>query len=399
MLDKEIYEVEDGVLVGYHGNRDKIIIPGEIKKIDDCLFEELDEVKSVIIEEGVEEIGNYVFSCCHGLEKVVLPNSLIRIGEGAFEDCYCLERVVQSQDSKLKYIGKRAFFECEVLRALFIPKSVETIGESAFEGCFYSLSLFFEAKEINELFMKSELYMKYMRYYLDCNKNKFVIQDDFYFNLLEKYHSAILARYNGGKRRVRIPEKITYNDKTYVVDEIKSNAFNCNFLEYVTIPKSITFIEKNAFDALRSNYIINCEVDKIQEHWDKDFNPKGFQINFNTKDKNQFVVQNAFRIFLEEDKAKIIKYVGNEKRINVPEKVTINDKTYEVIEITRDAFESCDNVKSIFIPRSVKVIEAKVFASCSSLKSIYCEVETEPMGWDKEWNIENVPVIWGQKDR
>jgi len=37
------------------------------------------------------------------------------------------------------------------------------------------------------------------------------------------------------------------------------------------------------------------------------------------------------------------------------------------------------------------------FAYCSSL-TIYCEAESQPSDWDKEWNPDNRPVEWGYKE-
>ena len=36
-------------------------------------------------------------------------------------------------------------------------------------------------------------------------------------------------------------------------------------------------------------------------------------------------------------------------------------------------------------------------SDCTSLETIYCEAESQPSGWDSEWNGCNAQVVWGYK--
>ena len=70
-----------------------------------------DEIKKIVIENGVTNIGNYAFYYCTGLTSITIPNSV-------------------------KSIGAAAFMRCSSLTSISIPESITSIGEDAFYGCY-----------------------------------------------------------------------------------------------------------------------------------------------------------------------------------------------------------------------------------------------------------------------
>lgn len=117
-----------------------------------------ENIKKVVVEEGVTGLGMYTFYCCTNLKDVSLPSTLViireaafcgceslsslvipsgvtEIGTGAFEDCNSLVSVMLPDT--LKSIGQFAFFQCGLVE-IEIPEGVETIGYRAFCQC-YSL--------------------------------------------------------------------------------------------------------------------------------------------------------------------------------------------------------------------------------------------------------------------
>ena len=63
-------------------------------------------------------------------------------------------------------------------------------------------------------------------------------------------------------------------------------------------------------------------------------------------------------------------YRANTTIVIIPEYITYNSKTYQVISIGNGAFSACKNMTSITIPNSVTSIGAAAFYNCSSLTSI-----------------------------
>ena len=119
---------------------------------------------------------------------------------------------------------------------------------------------------------------------------------------------------------------------------------------------------------------------------------------------------NGYIVYTDSEEKILVGYTGTETDLTLPSYIT---------KINRYAFSSCDSLTSIEIPDSVTSIGYCAFANCSSLTSvtipnsvtsiggdafsscnrltIYCEAESKPSGWDKEWNIYGRPVVWGYK--
>ena len=135
---------------------------------------------------------------------------------------------------------------------------------------------------------------------------------------------------------IEIPEKVVYNEKTYEVTSISSEAFkNCDDLTSINIPNSVTTIGNNAFydcDALTSINIPNS-----------------------------------------------VTTIGSAVFKNCPNlsSVTISNG---VISIGSSAFEGCKKLSSIIIPNSVTTIGSSAFVGCVNLESVVIGVGVVTIG-------------------
>ncbi len=93
----------------------------------------IEEIQSVVVEEGVTSIGNFAFSNAANLTSVTLPDTLTVIGESAFRSCGQLADVVWSKN--LVEVKGFAFMNCYVLPSADLGSKIELIGNSAFYGC------------------------------------------------------------------------------------------------------------------------------------------------------------------------------------------------------------------------------------------------------------------------
>ena len=94
----------------YNSKFTKATIGGYFPSIGAYAFYGCDNLKSVVILEGVESIMNNAFTDCSYLSSVVFPESLASIGGSAFAGC-------------------------KSLTSIDIPKNVTEIESAAFDGC------------------------------------------------------------------------------------------------------------------------------------------------------------------------------------------------------------------------------------------------------------------------
>lgn len=91
-----------------------------------------DDIKKVVIEDGVTSVGKFAFNGCENLAELTIADSVTKIGGYAFQNDTKLAKVTLS--SKLVEIGSSAFENDSALTEITIPSMVTTIGDHAFEN-------------------------------------------------------------------------------------------------------------------------------------------------------------------------------------------------------------------------------------------------------------------------
>lgn len=284
-----------------------------------------DDIKQVVIREGVTSIGSYAFNCFYSLTDVVIPESMEWIGNDAFYGCDSLITVsipknVESigsnafykcdgmtdieipKNGALSYIGKEAFYKCSSLKNILIPDTVTTIGEGAFSGC-------------------SSLTDVALPYGVTK------IEDELFWNC-ENLTSVVL------------PDGVT---------SIGASAFKgCRNLTDPVLPDGVTSIGASAFSGCikMTNITIPVQVTAIGE--------RAFAgCNGLTKVTIPGGVTN-----ISEEAFCYCRSLTN---------VTILDG---VENIGRYAFQACDSLVSITIPDSIKTIGYMAFDDCGNLANV-----------------------------
>ena len=131
----------------------------------------IEEIKDLVIPEGVTRIEENTFYNCTGLTSITIPKSVTRIAYDVFHDCTGLTKVIvpdiaawcaisfYTDTSNPLYFAKHlysdknteikdlvipegvtrieeyTFYNCTGLTSITIPKSVTNIGISAFRNC------------------------------------------------------------------------------------------------------------------------------------------------------------------------------------------------------------------------------------------------------------------------
>ena len=128
----DIYDV-DTPWWDFHNEIKKIIIYDGVTTIGEYAFSGCASLTEIKIPDSVTSIGERAFYFCGNLTEIKIPDSVIAIGEYAFSDCASLTEI-KIPDSVIA-IGEYAFSDCASLTEIKIPDSVTSIGERAFDGC------------------------------------------------------------------------------------------------------------------------------------------------------------------------------------------------------------------------------------------------------------------------
>ena len=94
-------------------------------------YNEMNNITSVVIGDGVTAIGQYAFFNCSNLASLTIGSSLQSIGVQAFSGCSKLASV--NLPASVKTIGSNAFYDCSNLSSVVIRSpSLTTYGNNAF---------------------------------------------------------------------------------------------------------------------------------------------------------------------------------------------------------------------------------------------------------------------------
>ena len=129
----------DGLcLTEYLGKEETVYVPSSIDGIKvvslDGTFRDRNDIKKVVLPEGIVEIGDLTFRSCKELKEINFPKSLKKIGKQAFLFCESLASEVTLQKG-LTEIGEAAFAYCVNIPKAVIPSTVTSLGKEAFYNC------------------------------------------------------------------------------------------------------------------------------------------------------------------------------------------------------------------------------------------------------------------------
>ena len=324
-----------------------------------------DQIKRVVIADGVTSIGSSAFEWCESLESVTIPESVTRIGGHAFYYCLVLSGVALPES--LTSIGDWAFAYCRTLTSVTIPESVALIDEGAFRACSGLTSIelpdgvtsigygaFEECSSLASITLTASVTSIDRTAFNNCpsltmfavapDNQDFSSADGVLFNKAQ----TELIRCPGGKSGAyAVPDSVTVIGKC---------AFeHCSGLTGITIPDGVTHIGEQSFMYCSglTSISLPASVTSIGSG------------SFST--------------------------CSGLTSIELPDGVT---------SIVSGTFSGCGALSSITIPASVTSIEDWAFTSCEALSEVYyggTEAQKNALvgkGWETDGNEHLLNATW-----
>lgn len=238
--------------------------------------------------------------------------------------------------------------------------------------------------------------------------------DDIYYNFLddncvevtfysEAHTLSDYREYQLYSDKVVIPPTVTYEGKTYKVTAIGYRAFEKCLITSVSIPSTVTRIDRNAFNQCvkLKKIVIPSSVTSFQPGFDWCENLTSIKVEkgnpvYDSRDNCNAIIETASKTLIAGcRKTKIpdnVTRIGNSafsychklSSISIPNSVTeIGDNAFAYCEDLRSvnmsnsvttigtrAFSSCINLEKLTLPSSLKTIKAAAFSFCMSLEKM-----------------------------
>jgi hypothetical protein len=215
-------------LDGYLGNEADIVVPSSVNGVsinvlNNFLFANHTNLKTVVIPANISRIAEGVFSGCTSLESVTFLGNVSFIGGSAFKDCVSLKSL--SIPNSVSMLGANAFAGCTALSSIVLPSSLSYLNYYAFQGCTALVSFSIASSNIS-----------------------FSVVDGVLFS---KDQTVLLSMPGGRTGAYTIPS---------AVKTIQNGAFFGCLLSSVSIPASVIYIDDAPFQGC--NKLTSISVDE-----------------------------------------------------------------------------------------------------------------------------------------
>lgn len=290
-------------------------------------FDACDSLVSIRIPNTVNKIDSNAFSYCFYLKEVSIPASVSHIGTNPFTLCESLEKItIASDNNKYSTYGANVIVNKDTKELITgcynssIPSEVETIGDFAFAA-------------------------------LELNNSKLTIPEG--VKHIDNY--AFMGA------------KITNLVLPQSLEIIGNSAFYmCLDLQKVEMKTGVTSIGEKAFSSFNSDSQDARVVDLFYSGTTSEWN----NITKGTDNFGGFIIHCS-------DLSETSSFIDGEKYTweQLLDSATGSKYNYSVTNITNSeiktgAFDGCDKLVALYIPKEITNIQPNVFAGCANLVSI-----------------------------
>lgn len=428
----------------YSGIEGDLALPNTLNSIGEQAFDYCENISSVSTGDNISEIAHFAFKGCRGIKSVKLGNSLKQLGAGAFMWCDSIQSI--TFPNNLTEIGDSCFYFCSLLKDLSLPQNLNCIGTDAFYAC----------KKLEQISIPSKVKVIGDGAFSECKALKSInIPDNVQSIGKECFRNSGLNNINFSKSMTEIPERafeycdfeeisipgnirkigmyafVNNHDLTKInfeegVDRIDHGAFSdCNNLEEITFPNSLSSIGKEAFlctypenkNPLKLIWGNNIKfIDDYAFAGDRNMEsvtlpaslekfgvqPFGRYLNSISNFTNIYVDESSpyfsseDGILYNKDKTSILIYpdARDAKEFTIRSNVdSIGHSCFEgcislkqihhnnnIVKIGRNAFRHCTNLEEFQFPSELTDIKEMTFYECRNLKDLTLSPNIKTIG-------------------
>ncbi len=359
-------------------NLRRIKLPSSLKELGGHAFDGCAQLEEIVLPDGLQKIGSYAFDGCTSLAETKIPSSVTSVGMGAFNGCSNLTIICKSASAAgwgYNWHGGRTVItqtqpassgEFDIRGgvlfgykgkggAVTVPDGVTAVGDSAFSGnkAVTAIVLPYGVKKIGRSAFKGATALKEVvlpATLVEIGNSAFAGTAITGINLPDGLRTVGQMCFSQSRlKSIRLPygvtdveggvfgecaqlEEVVLSPVTGVIGTLAFSG--CCALKDLTIPDSVTDIQRNAFaKSGLAAVVVPSGVTKIGP--------------------------NAFAGCAE------LRSVRLERGVEI---------------IGSSAFSDCKTLASLILPDGLKVIGGSAFAGCSSLKEISVPASVEAIG-------------------
>ena len=384
------YRNDDSPAVQKKDNVKKVVIEDGVTSIGSLAFFNCSSLTSITIPDSVTRIGNDTFSYCSNLTSIMIPDRVTSIGSSAFQNCSSLTSI--TLPDHVTSIGNFAFYNCSSLTSITIPDGVTSIGDYAFEYCSSLTSItipdsvtsigrtaFNGCSNLTSITIPNSVTSIGDYAFYDCSSLTVYLESGSTLtsNDLGVDESKIVSYWKEDNLTWTLDADGTLNIsgtgamKNYDSIDNLSPVYNNLNVKKIVIEDGVTSIGELAFYKCSSltNITIPGNVESIGEsafYSCDNLMDVTLQDGVKSIGNAAFILCNNLTNIVLPNSVTSIGYFAFKDctsltSIKIPDSVT---------SIGSSAFENCSSLTSITIPDSVTVIGRSAFANCSSLKTI-----------------------------
>lgn len=318
------------------------------------------------VTSSVKTIAKYAFAGCSTITELTIPTNVEKLEESAFNNVYNMTKLSFDEMSKVTTIDKSAFGWCQKLQQATLPSSLTEIG-NIFTSCekleIINIPNNSKLKTIKKDAFKTNKKLKEFNFKGSCDLEK--IEESAFYGLIElekivfpKTVSTIEKNAFAGCSKLKTAEFAA----DAVITTIGQGAFADCGLTSISIPKSVTKLDREAFRNCKALTVVNVSENLT------DISPEAFKycenlVDINV-DKKNTKYSSVDGYLLTKDKETLVLFPhgkAHAKFTLLPPSIT---------KIGDYAFFECEKLTSVMIPNKVTSIGVRAFSLCKNLKDI-----------------------------